>query len=154
LGHAVTEWRRRVAEAGRLALDTNALIYFLDRTMPYYPLCAAVFGLAEDGRIEIVVPTLAEVELLVGLTRKGDDAGIARLGLLLERFPGLTVAPLDRAAALAAARLRAHLGLATPDALLAGTALAAGCNAVVGNDRLCRERLTEPAYLYLSDYTG
>ena len=147
-------WRQRVVAARRVALDTNALIYFLDRTMPYYPLCAAVLALAENGRLESVVPTLAEAELLVGLLRRGDEAGIARLKLLLECFPGLQVAPLDRAAALEAARRRAELGLPTPDALLAGTALASGCSAVVGNDRLCSQRLTEPAYLYLSEHIG
>lgn len=43
-----------------------------------------------------------------------------------------------------------ELGLKTPDAVLAGTAPAAGCGAVVGNDGLCAQRPTEAAYLYLS----
>jgi predicted nucleic acid-binding protein len=137
-----------------VALDTNALIYFLDHTEPYYPLVAAVFQLAEEGAVEIVVPTLAETELLVGLLRHGDAAAQARLGLLLDHFPGLSMAPLDRAAAQAAARLRAALGLATPDALLVGMALAAGCGAIVGNDRVCAARVTEPAYLYLADFVA
>ncbi len=145
-------WDRRVAAAGRVGLDTNALIYFLDRTEPYYPLVATVFGLAEDGRVEIVVPALAETELLVGLIRRDNAAAQARLELLLDRFPGLTVASLDRAAAAAAARLRAALDLSTPDALLIGTAAAAGCRAVVGNDRTCATRVREPEYLYLGDY--
>lgn len=148
----MTPWVERVAAARRVALDTNALIYYLDHTDPYFPLVMAVFQLAEDGTVEIVVPTLAETELLVGLLRNADAAAQARIGLLLDHFPGLSVAPLDRAAAQTAARLRAALGLATPDALLVGTALAAGCRAIVGNDRLCASRVTEPAYLYLSDF--
>jgi predicted nucleic acid-binding protein len=147
----LSDWVERVAAGRRVALDTNALIYFLDRTEPYFPLVAAVFQLAEEGAIEIVVPTLAETELLVGLLRNADAAAQARLGLLLDHFPGLSVAPLDRPAARAAAGLRASLGLATPDALLVGTALAAGCGAIVGNDRLCAARVQEPAYLYLAD---
>lgn len=150
----MSAWLARVAAARRVVLDTNALIYFLDRTEPYFPLVAGVFGLAEDGAIEIVVPTLAETELLVGLIRADDPHAQARLGLLLDHFPGVTVAPLDRAAAQAAARLRADFGLSTPDALLVGTASAAGCGAVIGNDQLCAMRVVEPAYLYLSDYVS
>lgn len=150
----MTPWAVRVAAARRVALDTNALIYFLDRTEPYYPLVAEVFALAEEGAAEIVVPTLAETELLVGLVRTEDAGAQARLGLLLDHFPGLSVAPLDRAAARSAAQLRAALNLATPDALLIGTALAAGCAAVIGNDRVCAARVTEPEYFYLSEFVG
>lgn len=145
-------WHARLLEAGRVAVDTNALIYFLDLSPVYYPLMAAAFGLAEDGHLEIVVPTLVEVELLVGLMRSGDERNVARLRLLLDGFKGLEIAPLDRAAATEAARIRASTGLSTPDALVIGTALAAGCRAVIGNDLRCARRITVPTYLCLSDY--
>lgn len=154
MGRAVSPWLARVAEARRVALDTNALIYFLDGTAPFFSLVADVFGLAEDGGVELVIPTLAETELLVGLIRSGDASAQARLGLLLDRFPNVTVAPLDRAAARAAARIRATTGLSTPDALVIGTALAAGCGAVIGNDRRCAERVETPTYLYLTAYAA
>lgn len=110
----MSDWTGRIAAAGRVALDTNALIYFLDQTMPYYPLVATAFRLAEEGRIQLVVPTLAEVEVRIGLLRSDSVAAQARLGLLLDHFPGLSVVPLDRTAAQAAADTRASLDLATP----------------------------------------
>jgi predicted nucleic acid-binding protein len=146
------DWLERLGSLRRLALDTNAIIYFLDRTEPHFALMEALFDRAESGELEVVVPALVEMELLVGPYRSSDDAAVDGIRLLLDHFPGLAVAPIDRAAAQAAARLRAELGLATPDALIVGTALAAGCEAVVGNDRTCAARLTTPSYLLLSDF--
>lgn len=148
----MSAWQAKLAAHKRVALDTNAVIYFLDRTEPYFAYVEAVFERTEKGLMQIVIPVLVEMELLVGPLRKHDAAAVQATRLLMDHFPGLTVAPVDHSAARAAARLRATHGLSTPDALIAGTALVAGCTAIIGNDRLCATRLTHPVYLPLFQF--
>ena len=148
----MTTWAERIARLDRVCLDTNAVIYFLDRTEPYFDLVAHVFERAEAGHLEIVLSALVETELLVGPLRDGNPAAVEAVRLLLDHFPGVSVHPIDRSVARAAAQLRAAHGLATPDALIVGTAVVAGAEAIIGNDRRCAARLAAPPYLVLSDY--
>lgn len=148
----LSEWEARLAECQRVALDTNAVIYFLDGTEPYFPLVEVVFSMAEKGNLGLLVAAIVETELLVGPLRSGNAAAVGQIRLLLDHFPGLTVTSIDRTVAQTAAELRARHGLATPDALIAAVAQVDGCNALVGNDRDCAQRLTAPDYLYLRDF--
>jgi predicted nucleic acid-binding protein len=148
----VTSWPERIAPLGRVSLDTNAVVYFLDRTELYFDLVAHVFERAEAGTLELVLSTLVETELLVGPLRAGNQGAVEAVRLLLDHFPGVTVRPIDRAVARTAAELRAAQRLATPDALIAATAVVCGAEAVIGNDRRCAARLAAPPYLLLSDY--
>jgi hypothetical protein len=45
----VADWELLLGEFDRVALDTNAVIYFLDRTEPYAPLITALFRGCEEG---------------------------------------------------------------------------------------------------------
>jgi predicted nucleic acid-binding protein len=138
----------------RIALDTNALIYYLDGVAPYAEPVTELLRRAEAGSLEIIVPGLVELELRVGPLRDGDEEALRRIDLLLDHFPGLRVAPMGREAARAAAGLRAEHGIKTPDALVAGVAVVEGCDAIVGNDRRCADRLREPRYVLLDGLVG
>jgi predicted nucleic acid-binding protein len=152
LGRVVTTWAERIAPLRRVSLDTNAVIYFLDRTEPYFSLVAPVFERAEAGGLEIVLSALVETELLVGPLRDANQGGVEAIRLFLDHFPGVTVHLIDRVVARTAAELRAAHRLATPDALIAATAVVAGVDAIIGNDRRCAGRIVSPDYLLLSDY--
>ena len=147
-------WVEHLRDAGRVALDTNARIYFLDESPGRYHLVRAAFLMTEAGELEIVIPSLVEMELVVGLLRSEDHTSLARLDLLLDRFKGVSIAPFDREAARSAASLRAAFSLSTPDAVVIGTAIAAGCQAVVGNDRACASRVSSPKYLLLDRFAA
>lgn len=149
----VDEFYRALEPYRRLALDTNAVIYFLDGTEPYFPLVDALFGAVEDGQKEIVLSVLVEMELLVKPYRDGDNLAITRIGLLTDHYPNLAVAPITRAVAQRAARIRAREKLATPDALIVACAIEAGCEVLIGNDQECQRRLKSLPYVYLSDFT-
>lgn len=148
----VADWEQLLESFDRVALDTNAVIYFLDQTEPYARLVTALFRACEEGRLTVVIPTLVVAELLVAPMCDGDEAALERMALLLDHFPNVTVAPLSRQAAQLAARIRASHGLATPDALIVGTALESGCAAVIGNDKRWRSRFETPRYVVLADH--
>ncbi len=138
----------------RVALDTNALIYYLDGVAPYAAPMTALMRHAEAGRLELVVPSLVELELRVGPLRDHDAEALRRIDLLLSYFPNLRVADMGRDAVLVAAELRALHGLKTPDALVAGVARVEGCDAIVGNDHRCAAVLSEPRYILLDELPG
>lgn len=82
----------------------------------------------------MVVSALIEAELLVRPQRANDTEAIEKIaGLLAE--DGIRVVNVDRRIARRAARLRAQKRLGLADAIIIATAIEAGCDAVVGNDR-------------------
>lgn len=148
----LSDWLTAIGGSRRIGLDTNAVIYFLDAKAPFADLLAPLFRRCEAGEIQLIVPSLVEMELLVGPRRDGDVTAVERIGLLLDHFPNLRVVAIDRDAAQLAARLRAEHSLSTPDALIVAAAQVAGCDLVVGTDRQCAARLVAPRYLCLTDF--
>jgi predicted nucleic acid-binding protein len=75
------------------------------------------------------------MEVLVLPYRNGNLALAERYEALLTRSRGLRFIDVDRAVLRNAAQIRATLRLKPPDALQVGTALLAGCTALLTNDR-------------------
>jgi len=146
------EFRQALEPYRRIALDTNAVIYFLDGTVPYFPLVDAVFAAVEEGTKELVLSVLVEMELLVKPYRDGDERALTQIGLLTDHYPNLSFAPITREVARRAAEIRAIEKLATPDALVAASVVEAGCDVLVGNDLECKRRLKSLSYLCLRDW--
>lgn len=141
-----------LAGHSRIALDTAPLIYFLGGYGPRDAVVEEILVRASEGRIEVVVSVVTEAELLVGALgpRGGDATAIDRL---LDG-PGIEVVPVTRSTARVAASLRARQRLRLADAVVAATALTAGCTALVGNDRAFRRLDDRLAYVHLDDLVG
>lgn len=146
---ALADWRSRTSHLRRVALDTNAVIYYLGAVEPYFERMTELFSRAEAGELSLVLPVIVEAELVVGPLRSGDEAAVETIRTFLESFPNLSIVPIDRSAAQRASGLRARHGLGMADALLAAVAIEAGCDAIVGNDHRCAQRLTEIEYVLL-----
>lgn len=58
---------------------------------------------------------------------------------------------LDRSIAKAAVDVRARHRLSLADAAIVATALATGCDAIVGNDERCARRVRDVPYFLLDD---
>jgi predicted nucleic acid-binding protein len=132
----------------RLAFDTNAVIYLLDRIDPYFPMLASLFQDVEAGEKEAVVSVITEAETLIRPLRDGRD--LSRLRAFYSH-PGVRLIDVRRPIAWHAAQIRADTNLKLPDALIAATAAAAGCAAIIGNDREFSQRFTAVPYVYLED---
>ena len=78
---------------------------------------------------------LTVMEVLVVPRREGQTELCRRYRELFASFPQLTVVPIDQPIAEVASDLRATYPLRTPDALHLATAIVAGAEAFVSEDR-------------------
>lgn len=120
---------------GPVGLDTAVFIYFIEEHPRYLALLEELFQKVDAGELSAVTSGVSLLEVLVIPYRSGDLALADRYESLLTRSRGLSMRDLDRPLLRAAAKLRAALGLKTPDALQVAAALAAGCSALLTNDR-------------------
>jgi predicted nucleic acid-binding protein len=140
------DWRR----ARTLALDTSAFIYHLEAHPTRASRLLPIFKHIESGRGRGVSSTLTFLEVLVQPYRTGDDAKRTALSALLVSFPGMTWISLDLAIADRAASLRARYRVRTPDAIHLATALHAGADLFLTNDRDLR-RVQEVRVLLIDE---
>ncbi len=153
----------------RLNLDTCAVIYYLDETSPYRDFVSEAFRLAAAGRLELILPGIALLELLVGPLRRGRPELVETVMDMAEAFPNVRLSVVSKRALVAAAAIRAASGLKAPDALVLATAAVERCDATLGNDGDCARAalalpeivvpggigpLAVPPYLRLSEYTA
>lgn len=120
---------------GPVGVDTAPFIYFMERHPTYAPLVRTLFAAADSGAMEFVTSEVTLLEVLVAPYRAGALALADRYEALLTRGRGLRMVPLTRPLLRAAAQLRAHHGIRTPDALQLSAALATGCTSFVTNNR-------------------
>lgn len=116
------------------ALDTVALVYFLERHPVHHRTASRILKRIEQGVISGVISSLVFAELLVPVYRAGDTSRAGSVLRLLTSFPNLKVFDITPQISAEAARLRAQYGLRTPDAIHAATALATGADLLVTND--------------------
>lgn len=142
-----------LAGIGRAVLDTSVCIYYLDRPAddPRRGVVEPVVSAAEAGTAELVISPVTVTELLVGPLRQRNRAAEAAVRLFVTTLCRL--APAGLAVAGVAARLRAALGLDTPDALICATGVVEEADAVIGNDARWK-RLGEVPYIHLDDVVG
>ena len=147
-------WNATLSSLSRVAFDTNALIYLLERREPWFPYVQrAVEGL-ESGRMSGVISTTVEMEVLVGPLRNGDIEAYERIEMFLLHRPNLSIVEVSRVIARKAADIRARTSLAPMDSIIVATALDANCHAIIGNDSVIASRRTGIPYLYLNDYVS
>ncbi len=124
-----------VAPGAKVAVDTVAWIYFLERHPDHYATARELFSRVEAGEISAVMSSLVFSELLVPAYRAGDGKRAQTVLRLLIDFPNLRTVELSPPIAARAARLRARYGLRTPDTIHCATALESRCDAIVTTDK-------------------
>ena len=121
-----------VPVSGFVYVDANAVIYAVERIEPYRTLLEPLWQAAHDGEISFITSELTWLETLTKPLRDNNT----RLESLFRAFlttQEMTLVPATLPIWERAARLRG-VGLKTPDALHAATALAVGCTLFVTND--------------------
>jgi predicted nucleic acid-binding protein len=117
------------------AFDADVLIY---AAVPGHPLGVPVLALFpqeppnDAGTLAGIGSTLLVPEVLTKLTRDGTDNEVAALAALLAR---LDLRPVDEAIASIAVALGASYGLRSADAVHLATAVAAGVDRFITNNR-------------------
>ena len=108
-----------------------------------------LLGLIEEGTITAFTSELTLAECLAKPFEEGRDDIVQAYEEFLTPSPLLTVLPVERDILVDTARMQALLSLRLPDAIHVATALAAGCEVVISNDK----RLKVPAGLVLQPMT-
>jgi predicted nucleic acid-binding protein len=125
------------------AFDADVLIY---AAVPAHPLGAPVLALFpqeppnDTGMFAGVGSTLLLPEVLTKPTRDGAGGEVAALAALLAR---LELRPVDEAIALLAVALGASYGLRSADAVHLATAVSAGADRFITNNRQDFDRSIE-----------
>ena len=124
--------RRLVGQ--RIYLDSNVLIYFIDRNPAYFELSSALITMADAGTIQAVTSDLAIAEVMVQPYRSGDQRIIAGTLAFLERRGLFETRQHSHRDFVAAAQIRGAGNVGLVDALHVSTAINAGVRYLVTND--------------------
>jgi hypothetical protein len=154
---AADDLDRALGVAERILLDSSTLVAFHSPHEATYALADHLLGRVERetdpmrGYISVVSVT----ELLIRPIRTG-HAQFTFMHEFLTGYPNLTVLPMDAVVAVQAATLRASMRLSLPDAVVIGSGMLAGCEAIVSNDVRWKQRgaslFPQFRWIYLSDY--
>ena len=114
---------------GLIYLDACLVIYLVENHPRWGEAVAGAIARADESRFGI--SPLVKCECLVGPMKRGDLVLESAYSLLFDQFAHL---PMPDPVYLQAARLRAHFGLRTPDALHLACAQHHGCDVLWTND--------------------
>ena len=118
----------------RVYIDANYLIYFLDRTEPYFDMVAPIFQACDRGDFMGFTGDAAVCEVMVHPYRNKSPSEIARGKSLFVREGFLTVLRHDADNFDLTAQIRAGANMRMIDALHYATAIQAGCRYLLTND--------------------
>lgn len=122
--------------AGYIYLDTNCFIYSVERIDPYRAVLDTLWEAVSVREEELIVVTseLTLHEVLVKPLKTEDATTATIFRIILRHSPDVRMSPISQAVLEEAARLRATIGLKTPDAIHAATALLDNCKLFLTND--------------------
>ena len=120
--------------SGVVYVDTNAIIYLVEKIEPYHSAGAPLWDALDKGRQAVLTSQLTLLECLVKPLKDGNQPVADRFRLVITGTAGLTCQPITLAILERAARLRATHNVKTPDAIHSATALETGCVLFVTND--------------------
>jgi len=131
----VTSFDDTFAAITALGLDTSVFIYFVASNERYVRRAREIFRRIDGGQFTSRTSIITLTEALTLPKRIADTVLERSYRLMLFESRHLQLLDVDAAIADRAADLRARHTLRTPDAIQIATALAAGCEAFLTNDR-------------------
>jgi len=140
-----------IPDGARVAVDTSAFIYYLERHPSYWPLADELFRRIVADRLSACASVLVLTELLVPYHRAGDAVRAAGVSRGVRTFSNLSVLPANEIVAERAALLRARYGLRSPDALHVATGLEDGADWFVTNDLKLKRVAAEGLNVWIFD---
>ena len=141
----------------RVLLDTSTLIAFHSPHERVHPLAIHLMSRIQSNTDPLrgYYSAISAAELLVRPVRTGVE-NFTHMQDFLTGFPHLSILPADLAVAAQAANVRAIARMDLLDALIIGTGLVCGCEAIVSNDERWKRHM-EPLFaqfrwIYLGAY--
>lgn len=137
-------------QSGKVYLDTDAIIYSVERIEPYATILQPLWISAQKGIFLIVSSELTLMETLVKPLRNADVMLEKAFRTLLTSAREIRLIPINRPVLELGAWLRVATRIKTPDSIHAATALAVQCNLLISNDPVYR-RIPELEVTILDD---
>jgi predicted nucleic acid-binding protein len=106
----------------------------LERVQPYLAVITPLWDALRTGKQAVVTSDLSLLEVLVKPIQLGDKKLQDLFRTILYHTSGFSCLPITTPILVTAANLRATIGIKTPDAIHAATALISGCTLFVTND--------------------
>ncbi len=116
-------------------VDTSPFIYFFENHPDYLPAMQTFFDQVYSCNAQVITSIITYIEITTHPVRQGNRPLARKYREYFSYSDNLTLLPLDMSIADEVVHLRATYGLRTPDAIQLGTALAAGADYVLTNDR-------------------
>ena len=124
--------------SGNVYLDANGFIYSIERIDPYRSVLDTLWQTVSTRQITVVTSALTLLEVLVKPLQVGDATTATLFRTVLQHTPEVRMLPITQPVLEEAAKLRATLGLRSPDAIHVATALFHSCALMVTNDSAFR----------------
>jgi predicted nucleic acid-binding protein len=120
-------------EQGLVYLDSNAIIYSVEKVPEYWPKLKPVWQASAEGRLKLVTSELAILESLVLPMRLGNAGLIADYEEVFHSQE-VELVPITANILREAASMRAKHKAKTPDSIHLATALSIQCKLCLTND--------------------
>ena len=117
----------------KIFLDTNIIIYFLERNEYFYDKVLPFFKDAEQNQVKLFSSSLSYMELLIPIVKKKDLHIEIKYNFLFKKF--FEVVDINMKVARLAAIIRAKYRTKTPDSIQIACAIYAGCSRFVTSDK-------------------
>lgn len=114
-------------------LDTNIIIYFLEKNDKFFDKVLPYFRKAETKDIKLHTSSLSYMKLLILVVKNKDINLEAKYNFLFKNF--FNVANIDIETAKIGAQIRGRYGIRTPNALQIACAVRSGYKQFITSDR-------------------
>lgn len=148
----IKTFEEELAKCEVVFVDTMVFIYLLEQNSKYFQLAKSALDAIESGKVSGVTSAITIAEILTSPAQLLDTQAMLDYELFLSNFPNLTLHPVDESMARQIATIRASTRLKLPDAIQIATAIHAGADMIVSNDKRWRNKFSTPKLLLLKDY--
>lgn len=125
-------------------LDSNVVITILEHTAPLNPAQKKFIDALETGQVTGISSHLTLAECLVKPMRESNEQAIEAVLQFLEHQEHIELLPVSRDILVKAAQIRAVSGTKLPDAIHLASAVAAGCDTFLSDDKGIRMPASVP----------
>ena len=129
---------KAIAEAASIYFDSNAIIYFIERDDDLRLKIGRAFQIIDDNKIPITTSEITIAECLHGAYKLNSAALADDYATLFDDIKAFNLVPVTRDILEAAARLAPKNDMKLVDAIHYASAIAAGCDVLLTNDRKFR----------------
>lgn len=124
---------------GKVAIDTSLFIYLFGENSEYLEKSSKIFRAIEKGKYKGIFSVIGMIGILTGPKKKGQSGIAAEYEYRLRNFPNLSIVGINERIVWLSSDLRAKYGITTPDAIHIATAIDAGAEKFITNDKALKK---------------